>query len=161
RLYRNLGPGPDGIARFEDVTVKSGIGAALGKSLGVLCADFDGDGWPDIFVANDGMANFLWINRRDGTFADEALKRNVAFTATGQPAGNMGVAWGDIDGDGLPDLFVTHLVDEMHTLWKQSPRGLFQDRTVAAGLTRAPRSTGFGAAFIDFDRDGLLDLAWV
>src|SRR5205085_2943024 len=91
----------------------------------------------------------------------EALKRNVAFTVGGQPAANMGVAWGDADGDGLPDLFVTHLIDEMHTLWRQSPRGLFQDRTVGAGLTRAPRSTGFGCAFVDFDRDGHLDLAWV
>ncbi len=132
-----------------------------GNGLGVLCADFDGDGWPDIFAANDMMANFLWINQRDGTFKDEALSRGVAYTASGAAAANMGIAWGDVDGDGLPDLFVTHLNTEAHTLWKQGPRGFFQDRTVAAGLTTAARSTGFGAAFVDFDRDGRLDLAFV
>jgi hypothetical protein len=161
RLYRNLGPGKDGVTRFEDVTVKSGIGAAAGKGLGVLVADFNSDHWPDIFVANDGMANFLWVNQHDGTFKEEALKRNVAFTSGGQPAANMGIAWGDVDGDGLNSLFVTHIIHEMHTLWKQGSRGMFQDRTVASGLTRAARSTGFGCAFVDFDRDGKLDLAWV
>jgi hypothetical protein len=161
RLYHNLGPGPDGVTRFEDVTVKAGLGSALGKGLGLVVADFDGDGWPDVFVANDGMANFLWINKRDGTFAEQALQRNVAFIAGGQPAANMGTAWGDVDGDELFDLFVTHIADEMHTLWRQGPRGHFQDRTVAAGLTKASRSTGFGTALVDFDRDGRLDLAFV
>jgi enediyne biosynthesis protein E4 len=162
RLYRNRGPQPGqtGVC-FEDVTVKSGLSAAPGKGLGVLCADFDGDGWPDIFVANDMMANHLWINQRDGTFKEEAIVRGVAYTATAASAANMGIAWADVDGDGLPALFVTHIADETHTLWKQSPRGLFQDETVRAGLTAGARSTGFGTALVDFDRDGWVDLAMV
>jgi hypothetical protein len=161
RLYRNLGPRPGGGVRFEDVTVKAGLGAARGKGLGVLCADFDGDGWPDVFVANDMMANFLWVNQRDGTFKEEALTRGVAYTLSGASAANMGIAWADVDGDGLPDLFVTHIEDETHTLWKQGPRGFFQDRTAGAGLAAGWRSTGFGTAFVDFDRDGWPDLAFV
>ncbi len=162
RLYRNRGarPGHPGVS-FEDVTLKAGLGAARGKGLGVLCADFDGDRWPDIFAANDMMANFLWINRRDGTFREEALTRGIAYTLSGASAANMGIAWADVDGDGLPDLFVTHLIDETHTLWRQGPRGLFQDRTAAAGLTAGWRSTGFGTAFVDFDCDGRPDLAFV
>ena len=162
RLYRNCGPqkGTAGV-RFEDVTVKAGLAAAKGKGLGVLCADFDGDGWPDVFVANDMIANHLWINQRDGTFKEEALLRGVAYTQAGAPAANMGVAWADVDGNGLPDLFVTHLVNEHHTLWKQGPRGSFRDQTAAAGLKAARRSTGFGTALVDFDRDGRPDLAFV
>ncbi len=162
RLYRNLGPQPGTLGvRFEDVTLKAGLAAVKGKGLGVLCADFDGDGWPDIFVANDMMANFLWINQHDGTFKEEALSRGVAYTAGARSAANMGIAYSDVYGDGLPALFVTHIVDETHTLWKQEPRGFFQDRTVAAGLTAGWRSTGFGTAFVDFDRDGWPDLAFV
>lgn len=162
RLFRHRGLDPTtGNPRFEDVTVAAGLGAALGKGLGVVCADFNGDSWPDIFIANDGMANFLWINQRDGTFREEATSRGVAFLATGQPAANMGIALGDVDGDGLDDLFVTHLVDETHTLWRQGPRGLFQDRSVGSGMTRGWRSTGFGTVMVDFDRDGALDAAWV
>jgi enediyne biosynthesis protein E4 len=162
RLYRNLGKqaGKPGV-RFEDVTVKAGLATTRGRGLGVLCADFDGDGWPDIFSANDGMANFLWINQRDGTFKEEAVSRGVAFTMTGATAGNMGVAWADVSGSGLPDLFVTHLMDENHTLWQQGPRGLFQDRTAAAKLTTGQRGTGFGIALVDFDRDGWPDLVFV
>jgi hypothetical protein len=167
RLYHNCGAqkpanGDKGApsCRFEDVTLKAGI-TAKGKGMGVLCADFDGDGWPDIFAANDMMANHLWINQHDGTFKEEALLRGVAYTGASGPAANMGIAWGDIDGDGLPDLFVTHLIDETHTLWKQEPRGLFQDRTAGAGLTSVPRSTGWGTALVDFDRDGWLDLVLV
>jgi hypothetical protein len=160
RLYHNLGPGPGGV-RFEDVTLKAGLASARGKGLGVLCADFDGDGWPDIFAANDMTANHLWVNQHDGTFKEEALTRGVAYIVGGASAANMGIAWADVDGDGLPDLFVTHITEESHTLWKQGPRGYFQDRTVSAGLAGSPRSTGFGTAFVDFDRDGWPDLAFV
>jgi hypothetical protein len=162
RLFRNLGPQPGkpGV-RFEDVTVKAGLSKARGKGLGVLCADVNGDGWPDIFAANDMMANHLWINQKNGTFKEEAVSRGAAYTLTGASAANMGIAYADVDGDGLPALFVTHILDETHTLWKQSPRGYFQDQTVPAGLTAGWRSTGFGTALVDFDRDGWPDLAFV
>ncbi len=159
RLFHNRGPGGGKRIRFEDVTVKSGLARLPSNGLGVLCADFNGDHWPDIFVANDGKANHLWINQKDGTFTEEAATRGVAFTGMSHPAANMGIAWGDVTGDGLPDLFVTHLLTEDHTLWRQGPAGKFQDRTVAAGLTGAHwRGTGFGTALADFDLDGSLDL---
>jgi enediyne biosynthesis protein E4 len=163
RLFHNLGRGPGGKGvRFEDVTLKSGLGKVPGPGLGVICADIDGDGWPDIFIANDEQPNRLWINQKDGTFKEEALARNVAYDGMGQSQAGMGIAYGDVDGDGLSDLFVTHLMVETNTLWKQGPRGLFQDRTGASGLA-APRwrATGFGTVLADFNHDGALDLAIV
>jgi len=133
-----------------------------GPGLGVVCADCNGDGWPDIFIANDAQPNHLWINQRDGTFVEEAVPRGCAYNAVGRPEGNMGVVFGDVDGDGLADLFVTHLTEETNTLWKQGPAGMFSDRTAAAGLA-APRwrGTGFGVVLADFNQDGHLDLALV
>jgi hypothetical protein len=150
------------IPRFEDVTVSSGLGALPGPGLGVVCADFDGDGWPDILIANDGEANRLWINRRDGTFQEEAAQRGLAVNRMGTTEANMGVALGDVDGNGLFDVFITHLTMETNTLWLQEPRGRFDDRTSMAGLTRSAwRGTGFGTVLADFDHDGALDLAIV
>jgi hypothetical protein len=164
-LYRNLGraPGdPPGRVRFEDVTRPSGLASAPGPGLGVLCADFDGDGWPDIFVTNDGAANHLWINQHDGTFREEAAARGLALNAMGQAEAGMGVAAADVDADGLFDVFVTHLGWETNTLWRQGPRGLFADRTAGSGLGRAAwRGTGFGTALADFDLDGAPDAAVV
>jgi hypothetical protein len=180
KLFRNLGParhptlspttGGEGkvrgsddkgtCVRFEDVTDSSGLGRKIGPGLGVVCADFNGDGWPDIFVANDGKPNHLWINQRNGTFTEEAELRNVAYNGAGQSLGNMGVAIGDVDGKGAFDLFVTHLTEESNTLWRQEPRGRFEDRTVAARLASPSwRGTGFGVVLADFDHDGALDLA--
>jgi hypothetical protein len=171
RLFRNLGPGaarPGSAAlavsgvRFQDVTESSGLGARRGPGLGVVCADFNGDGWPDIFVANDGEPNHLWINQHNGTFKEEAVQRGLAYNALGQSEANMGIALGDVDGDGLFDVFVTHLAEETNTLWKQGPPGRFEDRTAAHGLTRSGwRGTGFGTVLADFDHDGALDLALV
>jgi enediyne biosynthesis protein E4 len=165
RLFRNLGPADDddpSSVRFEDVTVSSGLGSLPGPGLGVLCADFDGDGWPDIFIANDGEANRLWMNRRDGTFREEAINRGVAFNMNGHTEADMGIAFGDVDGDGLFDLFVSHLAQETHTLWMQGPRGVFMDRTNASGITKSHwRGTGFGTLLADFTNNGHLDLALV
>jgi hypothetical protein len=163
RLFHNLGPADNGTGvRFEDVTLASGLGKLPGPGLGVLCADFDGDGWPDIFVANDEAPNRLWVNRHDGTFRDEAVVRGVAYNGMGQAEANMGVAVADVDGDGLFDVFVTHLTEETHTLWGQGPRGAFRDRTAASGLAGPRwRGTGFGTVLVDFDHDGAPDLAVV
>ncbi len=159
KLFRNLG-GQSKPGVFEDVTMPSGLGAVPGPALAVVCADFDGDGWPDIFIANDGQANRLWMNQHDGKFKDEALQRGVAFNALGQAQGNMGIALGDVDGDQLFDVFVAHLIEETHVLWGQSPRGIFQDRTAISGMA-APRwhGTGFGTVLGDLDNDGALDSA--
>ncbi len=170
KLYRNLGKGSgagagpnatDG-ARFEDVTIRSGLAHLTGPGLGVACADFDGDRWPDIFIANDAKANHLWMNQRDGTFKEEAVERGLAYNAMGQAQANMGIAIGDVDIDGLFDVYVTHLNIELHALWKQGPRGFFTDVTARAGLA-GPEwpSTGFGTVFADFDRNGTLDIAQV
>jgi hypothetical protein len=163
KLYHNLGRIPgEKTVRFEDVTLKSGLGLLPGRGLGVVCADFNGDHWPDIFVTNDLEPNRLWINQHDGTFKDEAPLRGIAYDAVGQVAGNMGIGLGDVKGDGLFDIFVTHLNLENHTLWQQGPRGSFQDRTAASGLVRTHwRGTGFGVVMADFDHDGALDIALV
>jgi enediyne biosynthesis protein E4 len=153
---------PAARVRFEDVSFPSGLGRLPGYGLGVLCADFDGDGWPDIFVANDGEPNRLWINRHDGTFADEAASRGVAYTLMGKAFAGMGIALGDVDNNGLLDLYVTHLTSETNTLWKQESRGQFRDRTLEAGLMGTRwRGTGFGTLMADFNLDGALDIAVV
>ncbi len=166
KLFRNRGRQPDGgaLARvaFEDVSAASGIGRVAGPGLGVTVADFTGDGWPDIFVSNDGEPNRLWVRQPNGAFADEAVSRGVASTAMGKAFAGMGIAVGDVNNDGLIDLFVTHLGDETHTLWKQTRRGLFADASAATGVTGTVwRGTGFGTLLSDFDNDGALDLAIV
>ncbi|HZZ79733.1 MAG TPA: VCBS repeat-containing protein, partial [Gemmataceae bacterium] len=161
KLYRNLGL-KEGRVSFQDVTIRSGMGRRPSSGLGVLCADFNGDGWPDIFVANDGKPNHLWINQKNGTFHDEALLRGCALNMAGQAEANMGVAYADVDGDGLLDLIATHLSEETNTYWKQGPVGFFTDQTVPVGLASARwRGTSFGIALADFDQDGFVDLAVV
>lgn len=158
RLFRNLGSGPGG-PRFEDVTVRAGLARSPGKAMQIVCADFDGDQWPDVWVTDDGLPNRLFVNRRDGTFAEEAVARGLAYTGTGATAANMGIALGDVDGDGMFDVFVPHLAEEHHSLWRQGPRGWFQDETARAGLLGMAHGTGFGAVLADFDCDGAPDLA--
>jgi len=159
RLWRNTTKQPGGVPRFEDRTEASGIFRAPGVALGIVCADFDGDGWPDIFCADDGRPNRLFINKHDGTFTEEAAAHGLAFNAMGAPAANMGTAFADVDGDGLGDLFVTHLTDEFHSLFRQGPRGVFSDQIGTAGLQRQSwRGTGFGTVFADFNCDGAPDL---
>lgn len=168
KLYRNeTEPSPDGTPpdessiRFRDVSAESKIASERGPGLGVLCADFNRDSWTDIFVANDGAANFLWINQRDGTFKNEAISLGCATSEGGRPQANMGIAIGDIDGDGDDDLFVTHLTAENNALYLAEPYG-FRDGVVAAGLAQPSFPyTGFGTAFVDLDHDGDLDILLV
>src|ERR1043166_1355163 len=162
RLFRNRGAdeaGPTRV-RFEDVTIKSGLGRIPGPGLGVVCADFNGDGWPDLLIANDGEPNTLWINQKGETFREEGSRRGRACNQMGYAQAGMGIAIGDVDGDGLFDIFVTHLAEESHTLWRQGPRGLFRDQTGNSGILQtAWRGTGFGTVLADFNNDGHLDLA--
>jgi hypothetical protein len=164
RLFRNLGQKRAGgeRVRFEDRTLAAGLGRAPGPGLGVACADFNGDGWPDILVANDSRPNHLWINQKDGTFREQGLVSGLAVNVSGQAQANMGIALGDVNGDGRPDVFITHLGEETHTLWLQEPRGCFRDRTAGARLANPDwHGTGFGTVLADFDHDGALDLAVV
>jgi len=155
RLYRNLGDGT-----FEDVTRAAGLAAApLRPTLGALAADFDADGWPDLYVANDGQPNNLWINQGDGTFRDLALLSGAGVNAAGQSEASMGLAAADADADGDLDLFLTHLVKETNTLYLNDGSATFADATAAAGL--GPPSlpyTSFGTGFLDVENDGDLDL---
>ena len=154
RLYINRHDGT-----FADVSVKSGITRKLGPGLGVATADFNGDGWIDIYVANDGQENQLWMNRRDGSFEDAALLSGVALPVTGKAEASMGVDAGDADDDGDEDLFMTELSGEGSNLFVNDGSGSFEDRSTPSGVGPASIAlTGFGTAWIDFDNDGRLDL---
>ncbi|MDE0014101.1 MAG: FG-GAP-like repeat-containing protein [Candidatus Poribacteria bacterium] len=157
RLFQNRGDGT-----FIDVTQETGIAAMPGRGLGVVCLDLTGDGWVDFYVANDGEANQLWVNQTDGTFAEEAIIRGLAFNTYGQPEGSMGIAVGDVNGDMRVDLFATHLSGETNTLYTASPYTVFVDITEVAGFAgRDLLFTGFGCGFLDFDNDTDLDIALV
>ena len=154
RLFRNLGGG-----RFADVSAPAGIHAARGPALGVVARDFDGDGWRDIFVANDMADNLLWMNRGDGTFRDNALFAGVAVNGDGMREASMGVAARDFDEDCDVDLFLTHLAVQTNTLYVNNGRGWFTDRSNVAGVAAASiPDTGFGTAWFDADNDSDLDL---
>jgi len=154
RLFRN-----DGRGHFVDVTAAAAVTKAYGAGLGVAVGDYNGDGWPDIYVANDGTPNQLWINRHDGTFADEGLISGAALSATGNPEGSMGIASGDFDLDGDEDLFVTNIVGETSVLYVNDGRGNFVDARVKSGLAALTAAfTGFGVDWIDYDNDGWPDL---
>ncbi len=153
-LFRNRGDGA-----FEDVSERARIVTAYGSGLGVVTADFDQDGWLDIYVANDNRPNFLWFNNGDGTFREGAMFGGCALSADGVPEASMGVDAGDFDNDGDEDLFMTHLMRQTNTLYINEGKGLFLDRTLVSGLGAPSQSaTAFGTAWLDYDNDGWLDL---
>jgi hypothetical protein len=160
RLFHNRGDGT-----FEDTTERSGIGAEFGAALGATVSDFDGDGRVDLYVANDGSANQLWLNRTESgkgsapKLENGALLGGCAVNEAGQPEASMGVVAGDFDGNGADDLFMTHLERETNTLYLNDGTGLFEDRSQESGLALPSwQSTGFGAALVDYDNDGWIDL---
>ena len=151
--------------RSYALRVGPGGGHELGRGLGIAAGDWNGDGRMDLYVANDGQANHCWLQGADGSFTNGALDLGLALSGSGSAEAGMGVARGDVNGDGLEDLMLTHLVQETHTLYlaRKSPRSgsakaTFSDATIRAGLN-APsiNMTGFGAALCDLDLDGHLD----
>ena len=154
RLYRNRGNGT-----FADVTIASGLARQFGPALGVSTADFNGDGWIDIFVANDEQENQLWINQRNATFLNTALAAGAALGASGERKANMGVDAGDFDADGDEDLIITELVGQGSTLYVNDGTGQFEEQSARTGIRQASLPyTGFGTAWFDYDNDGWLDI---
>ncbi len=154
-LYRNTGRGT-----FADISEASGVGAHRGNGLGVAVSDVDDDGWPDVFVANDSMPNFLFRNRGGRTFEEIGSLAGVAVSADGKAKAGMGTAFADFAGSGRPGLIVTNHETEMHSLFVNSGAGHFSDVTVRSGLGPSTRPyVGFGVAFLDFDNDTDLDIA--
>ncbi len=139
--------------------LKAGINKEFGAGFGVVASDLNGDGWLDIYVANDGDPNQLWINQTDGTFKNEALWCGAAVNSEGMAEASMGLDADDFDGDGDDDLFMTHIMEETNTLYVNDGTGVFEDRTASAGLATISRGkTGFGTGWFDYDNDGWLDL---
>jgi hypothetical protein len=156
-LYRNEGNG-----KFTDVSAQSGVAEPNGHyALGVLTADFNNDGWVDVYVACDQTPSLLYINQKNGKFAEEAVLRGAAFDENGRALSGMGTAAADFDGDGWPDIFRTNFSDERETLYRNRGNGDFDDVTAAAGLARNTRFVGWGCTFLDFDLDGWQDLLLV
>ena len=154
RLFRNRGDGT-----FVDVTTRALREYKPGPGLGVSIDDLDGNGHVDIYVANDGKPNQLWLNQGDGSFIDDALFTGTAVNRAGRAEASMGVDAADFDNDGDPDLFMTHLMGETNTLYVNMGDGLFEDKTIEYGLASGSMPfTAFGTAWFDYDNDGWLDL---
>jgi hypothetical protein len=147
---------------FTDVSQKSGV-AEPGQNycLSALTGDFDGDGWPDIFVACDQTPSLLYMNQRDGTFAEEALFRGAAFDENGKAMSGMGASAADYDHSGWLSIFRANFSDERETLYRNLGKGQFQDVTLRAGMAHNTRFVGWGSVFLDFDNDGWKDLLLV
>ena len=153
-LYHNRGDGT-----FEDVTERAGLANPASKALGVALLDYDGDGWLDLFVANDTQPNKLYRNKHDGTFVDVGMAAGVAFSESGTARAAMGVDAADYDGSGRPSLVIGNFANEMMALYHNEGNGLFIDEAPAAAIGKASLlSLTFGCFFFDYDLDGRLDI---
>jgi enediyne biosynthesis protein E4 len=153
-LYRNNGDGT-----FSDVSKQSHVSEYVGKGMGVAFADYDNDGFTDIFVSNDSFQNYLLHNNGDGTFSDVALTAAVAYNQNGKTVAGMGADFRDIDNDGKPDIFHTAMFGDSFSLYRNLGEGHFDDATSAAGLTAfTSRFTAWGTGIFDFDNDGNKDI---
>jgi enediyne biosynthesis protein E4 len=153
-LFHNNGDGT-----FADVSEKAGIWKTPGTyGLGVLVADFDNDGWPDIYVANDSTSSALYKNNHDGTFTDIAIEAGVAYSPDGKPQAGMGVSAADYDCDGKLDVVKTNFAGDTSSLYRNQGNLVFEDMTLQAGLGRNTRFLGWGVSFLDFDNDGWPDI---
>jgi enediyne biosynthesis protein E4 len=153
-LFHNNGNGT-----FTDVTQESGIGKALGKAWGVVATDVNNDGWMDLFVANDTVANFLFVNKHNGKFEEMGLGAGVAYSQDGRERSGMGVDSADFDQDGWQDLFVTNVDQEMYSIYRNNHDVTFDDVAGSTGLGRLTRlMSGWGIKFFDYDNDGNVDL---
>ncbi len=154
RLFHNLGGG-----RFEDVSEKAGVGDPTSKSLGVTVLDYNGDGWPDLFVSNDTQPNKLYRNNRNGTFTEEGMTAGVAYGEDGVARGAMGADSGDYDRSGRPHLLVGNFSNQMLGLYHNEGNGLFVDEAPSSSVGRASLlSLSFGVFFFDYDLDGYPDI---
>ncbi|MBI5086228.1 MAG: CRTAC1 family protein [Acidobacteria bacterium] len=153
QLFHNNGNGT-----FTDVSRRAGIANRAGKGLGVAIGDIDLDGWPDIFVTNDGVRNFLYRNKGDGTFTDIAYSSGTGFDMNGKAMAGMGTEIVDFDGDGLPDIFLTAFSREYNTLYRNTGKLGFEDVTLKAGLQSGFLSLAFGTKLFDYDNDGDIDI---
>ena len=154
RLWHNLGGG-----KFEDVTAKAGLYDPTSKSLGITILDYNNDGWPDIFIANDTQPNKLYVNEKDGAFEETAVSAGVGFSEDGVARAGMGVDAADYDRSGHPSLIITNFANQMLSLYHNEGNGLFVDEAPQSEVGRATLVTlGFGCFFFDYDNDGWPDI---